>query len=320
MVGRVLVWLISLIFGVVLLGIQLSVGIGIAFSAARWLDLPLWARFVVIPVGAIVSIFVLTKPRPHPTDPTPSATNRTASNLSIYDAAHRRLVLGESSKGRGLDALPSRTLFVGAAVFTLAFYGAFLTLLHFVARDSLRMTAWGLQLVGILPITGFVLYWLVRKYGLVYLFTIPFLGLSKWRHPQDRLGLLLPLIHITAQVLWLIALLTEIFAAWTAFWYQQGLLTAGTELSPAQSLVAAEQFYLWNLLDAIPFLAIPDSLHWTLGPTFNDWHSGVLLVFYKLVVIAPLLLGFVALVQQIWEEATARLQAASEAEDEAHSD
>lgn len=62
------------------------------------------------------------------------------------------------------------------------------------------------------------------------------------------------------------------------------------------SLASIETFYLWNFLDAVPVLEIPDTLNWQ-EPSFEvtDHAGGGLLLAYKVLVIVPVIGALVEL-------------------------
>lgn len=78
--------------------------------------------------------------------------------------------------------------------------------------------------------------------------------------------------------------ITAGFAAIQALLVKHGVATLGG--GPYQDyLSAATRYYLWNLLDAIPALNVPDTLNLALQRTFTDHISGSLAILYKFIVI-----------------------------------
>jgi hypothetical protein len=99
---------------------------------------------------------------------------------------------------------------------------------------------------------------------------------------SEKLGMLL------GETLASVALLTFFFAGLTSVIYVAGWFTAEPEINDAFVWRALE-YYLWHFLDAIPALAIPATLNWSLRATFVDVGSGGLLLAYKLFVIVPII-------------------------------
>jgi len=92
---------------------------------------------------------------------------------------------------------------------------------------------------------------------------------------------------LTLYVLALV-LLTEAAAAASIGFLQLGIADTAQPLAAAGQIRAAVSFHVWHALDAVPGLAIPDTLNWSLGHEFIDrWSGGTLLV-YKLVFVAIL--------------------------------
>jgi hypothetical protein len=99
------------------------------------------------------------------------------------------------------------------------------------------------------------------------------------RKPYGREGILI--------TLGLFVSLTAIFAALTTI--RLGLGTV-TEAKPIDTpfVLDAFAYYLWNFLDAIPALEVPETLGWSMPAELTDPLSGVLLLAYKVLAIFPL--------------------------------
>ncbi len=77
------------------------------------------------------------------------------------------------------------------------------------------------------------------------------------------------------------------FSGVTTLALQGGLLTPGPGSAP--DLWATEQYFLWNLMDAVPVLDVPGTLAWDEPRIFAGQASGGLLLLFTLVFISPLL-------------------------------
>jgi hypothetical protein len=84
--------------------------------------------------------------------------------------------------------------------------------------------------------------------------------------------------------------LTEAAVAASVGFFHLGFAHTTKPLDASGQIPAAASFYVWHALDAVPGLAIPDTLHWSLKHQFTDrWSNGTLIV-YKLVFVAILAL------------------------------
>jgi hypothetical protein len=81
--------------------------------------------------------------------------------------------------------------------------------------------------------------------------------------------------------------LTAVFCCLSAVLYSHNMVKM-TGPPMKNSLTVTWQYYSWNLLDSIPFLEVPNTLHWELARTFSDHLSGGLLLAYKLLVLLPI--------------------------------
>jgi hypothetical protein len=85
----------------------------------------------------------------------------------------------------------------------------------------------------------------------------------------------------------------EAFAGLSTLLWQHGVIRPSMPGSPA--LWRCEGHYLWNVLGSVPLLAAPQVLGWRDPQPFADHLSGVLLLAFKIAIIAPLVrLGLAA--------------------------
>lgn len=92
-----------------------------------------------------------------------------------------------------------------------------------------------------------------------------------WKNSRDDESQLSLLGTLAALVF-----LTEAFALYTAF-------------DAHFDSVAAIEYYLWHLADAIPVLKVPATLNWTPDLEFSSVGAGVRLLAYKILVILPVI-------------------------------
>jgi hypothetical protein len=78
---------------------------------------------------------------------------------------------------------------------------------------------------------------------------------------------------------------------------QDGQETA-MSLADGEIVPTAVRYYLWNLLDAIPSLKVPETLNWKLDVDLSDSWSGAILLAFKLLVLIPVVRGVKELVDQ----------------------
>jgi hypothetical protein len=79
------------------------------------------------------------------------------------------------------------------------------------------------------------------------------------------------------------------FASLTELLYDRGALALHGDAISADTITdRAFVFYLWHLLDAVPLVEIPKTLHWTVPYTYTDGVSGPVLLAFKGFVILPL--------------------------------
>lgn len=108
----------------------------------------------------------------------------------------------------------------------------------------------------------------------------------------------------------------EAFAGVSTLLWQRGVIRSATPSMP--SLWRAEGHYLWNLLGSVPLLSAPQTVGWRDPQPFADHVSGVLLLSFKIAIIAPLIrLGLSG--YQVFEarRVQARVKAMAKAEERA---
>ena len=125
------------------------------------------------------------------------------------------------------------------------------------------------------------------------------------------LGLTKSLVVLTAAFIGLTALLLHYDAHAASTVGVDGHFVP-TRVADDDTVLTVGRYYLWNLLDAIPALKVPETLNWKLEVDLTDsWAGGILLAF-KIVAIVPILRGVFALVEQAKERnATPRVASGS---------
>jgi hypothetical protein len=89
-----------------------------------------------------------------------------------------------------------------------------------------------------------------------------------------------------------VAFAVATFAGATALLFKHGALELrGSKLDEETIFGSAADFYLWHLLDAVPFVDIPGTLRWEARFTYSDDDSvtGALLLAFKVMVLLPLI-------------------------------
>jgi hypothetical protein len=80
------------------------------------------------------------------------------------------------------------------------------------------------------------------------------------------------------------------FASLTGLLYLEGALAIRGEPIPEERIIGeASEFYIWRLVDTVPFLDIPANLHWEKPLEFEDRVGGLLLVLFTGIVVLPLI-------------------------------
>jgi hypothetical protein len=74
----------------------------------------------------------------------------------------------------------------------------------------------------------------------------------------------------------------QAFATFDVYLAKRGVVPGG-----APSLLSAEESYAWHLLDAVPFLHVTETLRWGEPAVLRDVLSGLMLLVFKVAVIAP---------------------------------
>jgi hypothetical protein len=93
----------------------------------------------------------------------------------------------------------------------------------------------------------------------------------------------------------------EAFAGLTALLLRRGAVAA--QMPTAASLWSLEQYYLWQLVDALPLLGITQTLGWAAPVSFTDQLSGSLTLLFRLLLLVPLVrvaLSGYQLAQSAW--------------------
>ncbi|WP_405528922.1 hypothetical protein OG426_43255 [Streptomyces canus] len=83
-----------------------------------------------------------------------------------------------------------------------------------------------------------------------------------------------------------IGICVEAFASITVLLWRHDLISGVPGVDP--SLWRTERYYLWHLVDSIPFLDIPQGVQWREPKPFSDIYGGGILLAYKILLIAPL--------------------------------
>jgi hypothetical protein len=173
-----------------------------------------------------------------------------------------------------------------------------LAVLHLVTTTGFASESAVVQLLGLGPVTLYLVYQLVFNLDVAYLV----LGPIARTQGDDAAAELTAEVgeHFLARIVVLGAVLTEVFAGWTAFWYERGVLNDRIDAGGREAFAAAERLYLWHLSDAIPFLKIPETLRWAPEPLLDDWRVGALVLGYKVIVLVPVVAAMLVIIRGIW--------------------
>ena len=93
------------------------------------------------------------------------------------------------------------------------------------------------------------------------------------------------------------------FAAATAAFQAEEWVSEKPAVPDEGFVWAAFGYYAWHLLDAIPLLDVPKTLNWKAPTSLTDHFGGAILLFFKLVVIIPIVRFVLGLVK-IWQKPT----------------
>lgn len=120
---------------------------------------------------------------------------------------------------------------------------------------------------------------------------------SLWVRPCRKRWLASPAVAFTTLVIAFIV--TGEFAFVSTFLYLQGIATTSPQRPLTDPVNASYWYYIWNFLNAIPILELPQTLG--LDPPFRytDPWSRLLLLIYKIVLIGPVIATMVL----IWRDA-----------------
>jgi hypothetical protein len=121
---------------------------------------------------------------------------------------------------------------------------------------------------------------------------------SNFYDPGHWWGLILPL----ANTVYIACMATGGFAIVSGFLYLRGLGTTTPEHALTDPVNDCWAYYIWGFVNAIPVLDIPQTLGWEMRFRFTDHINPVLLLFYKLVLIGPM----IATGKLIWQDVRRR--------------
>jgi hypothetical protein len=99
--------------------------------------------------------------------------------------------------------------------------------------------------------------------------------------------------------LWPAFFATTGFALMLDFLYQRGVASVEPPTAMEAATWPTFPYFVWNFLDAIPYLEIPRTLSWELGFEFTDHVTPVLVLAYKILIIGPV----IALAVTVWTDA-----------------
>ncbi len=158
---------------------------------------------------------------------------------------------------------------------------------YVVAHQGFTSDSPGVQVVGILPMTGYVLM-LVALSTVVRL--VPFGGILGFAGDHRTARAFRDMTSELLHVLPLYVLgVTGLFGAWSALWLQHGWLETPGAIPRSEALAASVRFYAWHALNAVPALQLAENLQLSAGADFSDRTGGVLLIVYLIVVVVPVI-------------------------------
>jgi hypothetical protein len=85
---------------------------------------------------------------------------------------------------------------------------------------------------------------------------------------------------------------TMFFSSLTYVLVEQDLLRFSGPAERDVSLEALSAFYLWHFLESLPLLAVNETLHWEKPLTYESVWVGLVLLVFKVTVIAPVISAF----------------------------
>jgi broad specificity phosphatase PhoE len=93
------------------------------------------------------------------------------------------------------------------------------------------------------------------------------------------------------------------FGSLSALLYQRGVASiAGSRVNDDTIMAKSLDFYMWQLLDTVPLLEIPETVRLTPPYTYRDHWTGVLLVIFKAFIILPLIRTAMFAYQKLTQE------------------
>lgn len=105
---------------------------------------------------------------------------------------------------------------------------------------------------------------------------------------QKRIRLRQRQIEDLQDVLFAFASLSAAFTLMLVLFWKQGWVTTTRPMDEGSVPGAAARYLGWHVLDAVPLLDVPGSVHWKEPKDFHDTSSGVILLVFKLAVILPI--------------------------------
>jgi hypothetical protein len=120
---------------------------------------------------------------------------------------------------------------------------------------------------------------------LVFPWSRPLWLRSNFYNPKHWWGFLLP----AANSLYVAFMATWGFAVVSGFLYLQGVAKTAPERALSDPFNDSWAYYMWDFLDAIPVLEIPQTLGWELAFSFTDHVTPLLLLLYKVLLLGPVI-------------------------------
>jgi hypothetical protein len=204
---------------------------------------------------------------------------------------------GQEVRPVGIEDIVAKTGFLQTALGVAAFVVVIVIWRYLLRYESFRYAYLAIALtVGIFAIADFglerhTLWMQILIISLLFVVSLIFAvgllipayfpeHLSQFLGTAQKEGAVDAFLNLVASA----AIITAGFAAIQALLVTHGVATLSG--GPYQDyLDAATKYYLWNLLDAIPALNVPDTLNLALQHTFTDHISGSLALVYKFIVV-----------------------------------